>query len=231
MTPRSCCCQMLVSRALWGILCLFVPTGSVNLMLSCRSTSSPISCWRCLQRVAAAPFSRWSTRTWGFDRVGSMLLPPSALWLLVVGAPLLLVVLLLLPAWTSLGKMDLVDPCMLWICISILHMWHCCHHMLGVWVWVCVLLPSLLFHHLPVLPLLCVLVLVVSCWESLGVLGSSPLPVVHCCCLEMPLDRHSSATMKIQGSCWSVCCTAEPVHCCSKSFVARVVLLSCQMLS
>ena len=65
----------------------------------------------------------------------------------------------------------------------------------------------------------------------LGVLGSSPLPVVHCCCLEMPLDRHNSATMKIQGSCWSVCCTAEPVHCCSKSFVARVVLLSCQMLS
>ena len=108
---------------------LLVPTGSASLMLSCRSTSSPISCWCCLQRLAAAP-------------VVTLINTYLRFW----------------SSWTHASASSSVGAAcrMLWTCISILHMWHSCHHMLGVRVWACVLLPRLLFHHLLALPWLCV---------------------------------------------------------------------------
>ena len=85
-------------------------------------------------------------------------------------------------------------------------------------IWACALLPRLLPHHLQALPL-CLWLFVYVYWVLLRipqccgiksfaccsllfvedppvVLGSTPLPVVHCCCMEMPLVKQSSATMK-----------------------------------
>ena len=179
MTLQSCCCRMLASEALWGILyslflpavktlcwVVWVPQVQFHVDVVCKE-------WLLLL------LSRWLTRTWGFGPVGPMLLLLPVLWLLVAGVPLSLVVLLLRPAWTSLDRMGPVGPCMLWTCISILRMWHSCHHMLEVSVWVCVLLPRLLSPHLLALPLWFVCV----CWVLLRIPQCSGIKSSACCSL------------------------------------------------
>ena len=134
---------------------LLVPTGSANLMLSCRSTWGPISCWCCLQRVVSAPvvtlvstylmfWSSWTHASASSSVVAACRRCASVTCCAVASAGL-----------NILCRMGPVGPCMLWTCISIFRMCHNCHHMLGVWVWICAFLPRLLLHHLLALPLLC----------------------------------------------------------------------------
>ena len=95
-----------------------------------------------------------------------------------------------------------VGPCMLWTCRSILHMRHSCHHMLGIWVWVCVLPPRLLLHRLLLPPLLrvgawCVLLKIPQCSgiKSLCLLFTA---VAWGC----PWLGRAPLPCKIHRSCW-----------------------------
>ena len=120
-------------------------------------------------------------------------------------------------------------------------MLHSCRHRLVVEVWACELLPVLLLYLPVLLPLLCVWD---CCqFESPPSIGIKPslcllcgvcqcpllllllkIPLctgiksfaccAQCCCLEMPLVRQSSATMKgFRQLLLIECCNADTVHC------------------
>ena len=150
-----------------------------------------------------------------------------------------LVVVLVQPIWTCVGRMDHVDPCRLWTCRTILQRCCSCRRMLVVWAWACVsvwchLLGQLLLQLVETLPLL----LFVGAWcvpglwvlfsasslveslllSSLSVLWVCVAAVAWRCPGEAELRYH----VKMAASVESV---AEAAHCRSN------LLLNCAVVS
>ena len=117
--------------------------GMENLLLSCLQVSNPISCWCCLHTVAATPIVTSCSQvcTSSCCPVAPIFQGPQVFALLLSSLLLWVVVLLMMHVKACWGRMGLVGPCRLWICISTLQMWNGCHRMLGAWVWVGVLMP------------------------------------------------------------------------------------------
>ena len=119
----------------------------------------------------------WSAHTSGCCPTVSTVLLLQVLRLQLVSVVLWLVVVIVQPVWTCVGRMDHVDPCMLRTCMSILRMCCSCRRMLVVVAWVCVFVwcHLLCLHHVLSMPCAAILLFVCKpCWSCTG------------CCIQCP---------------------------------------------